>query len=143
MSTATASARPSPLGRHLRGITAGVVIGVTCVIPAIALTEPQGRLLLAIGLAGIGWIYLGFAIADGRPSAIAVQVVSATAFLWIAYAGVQTESTALIGAGFLAHGAWDALHHEGHGPTEVRDWYPPFCVAADVAIAIPLLAGWL
>jgi hypothetical protein len=25
----------------------------------------------------------------------------------------------------------------------VRTWYPPFCVVADVAIAIPLLAGWI
>jgi hypothetical protein len=124
-------------------MTAGLVVGVVCVIPAIALSESQGRLLLALGLAGIGWVYLGFAVADGRPSAIAVQAVSAGAFLWIAYAGVQTESTALLGGGFLAHALWDSLHHEGHGPTAVRTWYPPFCVVADVAIAIPLLAGWL
>jgi Family of unknown function (DUF6010) len=143
MSAATAAGRAISITSHARSMTAGLVVGVVCVIPAIALSEPQGRLLLALGLAGIGWVYLGFAVADGRPSAIAAQAASASAFLWIAYAGVQTESTALLGAGFLAHGVWDAVHHHGHGPTKVRAWYPPFCVVADVAIAIPLLAGWL
>jgi len=107
------------------------------------MTQSQARLALAIALAGIGWVYLGFAVADGRPSAIAVQAASAAAFLWIAYAAVQLESSVLLGAGFIAHAVWDAIHHEGHGPTRVRTWYPPFCVVADLAIAIPLLAGWL
>jgi hypothetical protein len=142
----TAALTPVPatqLRGHLRDLAAGLAVGVICVIPALIMTATQGRLVLALGLAGIGWIYLGFAIADGRPSAIAVQAASAAAFLWVAYAGVQLESSALIGAGFLAHAAWDALHHGGHGPTRVRTWYPPFCVAADVIIAIPLIAGWL
>jgi hypothetical protein len=131
------------LGNHVRSMTAGVVIGVACVGPALFLTEPQARLLMAFALAAVGFIYVGFAVADGRPSAIVAQAVSATAFLWIGYAGVQLESTALLGAGFLAHAAWDAVHHEGHGPTRVRTWYPPFCVVTDIVIAIPLLAGWL
>jgi hypothetical protein len=143
MSATTAPGSARVLGHHARSMTVGLIVGIVCVIPAIALSESQGRLLLALGLAGVAWIYIGFAIADGRPSAIAAQAASGAAFLWIAYAGVQTESTALVGAGFLAHGLWDALHHEGHGPTAVRTWYPPFCVAADVAIAIPLIAGWL
>jgi hypothetical protein len=145
MSAAATTPAPAAarLGGHLRAMTAGLVVGVACVIPALFMTAAQGRLVLALGLAGIGWVYLGFAVADGRPSAIAMQAVSASAFLWIAYAGVRLESTTLLGAGFLAHAAWDAVHHEGHGPTQVRTWYPPSCVVADVAIAIPLLAGWI
>jgi hypothetical protein len=49
----------------------------------------------------------------------------------------------LLGAGSLAHGGWDWVHHDGRGPTHVRSWYPPFCVVADVAIGLPLLAGWV
>jgi hypothetical protein len=49
----------------------------------------------------------------------------------------------LLGLGFIAHGAWDWVHHDGHGPTRVRTWYPPFCVVVDVVTGVPLLAGWL
>jgi hypothetical protein len=49
----------------------------------------------------------------------------------------------LLGAGYVAHGGWDWLHHNNHGPTQVRTWYPPWCVAVDVVIGVPLLAGWL
>ena len=143
MSTTTAPHATPSLATHARGMTAGLVIGAVALVPAIFMTASQARLVMAIALAAIGWIYLGFAIADGRPSAIAVQAASSSVFLWTAYAAVQLESTALVGVGFLAHAAWDAVHHEGHGPTRVRTWYPPFCVMADLVIALPLLAGWL
>jgi hypothetical protein len=143
MSAAVTPASSAPLRSHLRGMTVGLLIGLACVAIAAVLTESQGRLALGLGLAGIGWVYLGFAVADGRRSAIAVQAVSASVFLWIAYLGVHLDSGALLGGGFLGHAAWDAVHHEGHGPTRIRTWYPPFCVVADVVIAIPLLAGWL
>jgi hypothetical protein len=70
-------------------------------------------------------------------------VLSAGAFLTIGFLGAYHESTALLGAGFLAHGGWDWLHHNDRGPTHVRAWYPPFCVVADVVIGLPLLAGWV
>lgn len=94
-------------------------------------------------LAGVGWMYFGFGGADGRPSAIAVQLLSAAAFMTVGYLGAYYHSTALLGAGYIAHGAWDWLHHDNHGPTHVRSWYPPFCVVIDVVIGVPLLAGWV
>jgi hypothetical protein len=97
----------------------------------------------AVLLAAIGAIYFGFAVADGRTSAMVVQAISALVFLNIAFFGVQQESDLLLGLGFLAHAGWDWIHHEGHGPTRVRTWYPPFCVVADVVIAVPILAGWV
>jgi hypothetical protein len=97
----------------------------------------------AILLAAIAWVYIGFAIADGRVSSIAVQVVAASAFLLAAYYGALWNSSQTLGAGFLAHGLWDYAHHHDRGPTRVRIWYPPFCAVADVVLAVPLLAGWL
>ena len=85
----------------------------------------------------------GFGVANGRPVSIAVQVVSACIFLTVGFLGAYHQSALLLGLGFLAHGAWDWVHHDGHGPTHVRTWYPPFCVVVDVVTGIPLLAGWL
>jgi hypothetical protein len=59
------------------------------------------------------------------------------------YYGYQLDSRLLLGIGFIAHGAWDWLHHNDHGFTRVRNWYPPFCAVADVVIGVPLLAEWV
>src|SRR4051794_582941 len=143
MSAAAAPALPAQVLRHGRGMVVGLVVGVAAVLPGVFMTQSQARLALAIALARIGGVYLGFAVADGRPSAIAVPAPSAAPFLWIAHAPGQLQSRVLLGAGFTAHGVWDATPHEGQGPPRARPWSPPFCVVADLAIAIPLLAGWL
>jgi hypothetical protein len=103
----------------------------------------SGRTRGSLGaqLAGVGWVYFGFGVADGRASAIAVQVLSASIFLTVGFLGAYHHSTLLLGIGFLAHGGWDWLHHNDHGPTHVRTWYPPFCVVVDVVIGLPLIAG--
>lgn len=54
-------------------------------------------------LAAIGWVYLGFAIAAGRPSAIAVHAVSAAVFLNVAFFGVQHDSELLLGCRPITH----------------------------------------
>ncbi len=63
------------------------------------------------------------------------------AFAIVAYIGIVEDSRALIGAGWIAHGFWDAIPHEGHGPTDVKTWYPPFCATADFVVGIPLVLG--
>ena len=131
------------MGRHRRGMAVGLALGLASNAFTAVIGAPPAHAYLGALLSGIGCVYLGFAIADGRPSAIAVQIASAVVFLTIGFLGAYHGSEVLLGAGFLGHGAWDWLHHEGHGPTRVRAWYPPFCVVADVVIGIPLLAGWM
>jgi Family of unknown function (DUF6010) len=141
--SATTAPRVSGLRRHARGMAVGLALGLTTDAFAALLNHEDALVYLAIVVGAIGWVYLGFAIADGRPSAIAVQAGSAVVFLNVAFLGAQHDSELLLGLGFLAHAAWDWLHHDGHGRTHVRTWYPPFCVVADVVIAVPLLAGWV
>jgi hypothetical protein len=131
------------LRRHARGMAVGLGLGLLSNAFAAPWSDADTRVYLATLLAAIGAIYVGFAIADGRPSAIVVQVISAVVFLNIAFFGVHLDSNVLLGLGFLAHAGWDWIHHDGHGPTRVRSWYPPFCVVADVVIAVPVLAGWI
>lgn len=140
MSVATPTRAPG-LRQHARGMAVGFALGLLSTAFAALLGEGDARIYVGIVLAGIAWVYLGFAIADGRPSAIAVQAVSAAVFLTVAFLGVQLEANLLLGFGFLGHAAWDWVHHDGHGPTHVRTWYPPFCVVADLVIAVPVLAG--
>src|SRR5438132_14046877 len=83
------------------------------------------------------------AVADGRRSALLVQAGELLGFTALTALAVQRDSPGLLGAGWLAHVTWDALHHRGRGPTRVRSWYPVLCIGYDVAVAVPLLAGRL
>jgi hypothetical protein len=134
-------ARPL-LRTHLPEMAVGLVGGLVAIGTALLATSADdARLCLGALLAGIGFVYLGFAISDGRTSAIVVQVISALVFLWVAIIGIHEGSNLLLGLGFLAHGGWDALHHEGHGWTKVRTYWPPFCAVADVLIGAAILSG--
>ena len=139
---AAGDARPELRG-HAQAMAVGLGLGLLSNAFAAPWPDADARAYSAVLLAAIGAIYFGFAVADGRPSAMVVQAISAVVFLNIAFFGVQHESDLLLGLGFLAHAGWDWIHHEGHGPTRVRTWYPPFCVVADVVIAVPILAGWV
>jgi hypothetical protein len=127
--------------RHWRAILVGFVAAALGGLAALGLDDSDSTILAGAALAAIGGIYLGFAIADGRTSAIVIQAASVLAFVIVAYIGIEEGSKAVIGAGWIAHGFWDALHHEHHGPTEVKTWYPPFCATADLVVGIPLIAG--
>ena len=128
--------------RHWQAILVGFLAATLGGIATLGLDDSESTIFAGAALAAVGAVYLGFAVADGRTSAIAIQSVSLVAFLLVAYIGITEDSKALIGAGWVAHAFWDALHHEHHGPTEVQTWYPPFCATADFAVGIPLIVGW-
>jgi len=121
----------------------GAVLGLATDAVALALPRQQARQLSAATLAAAGGVYLGFAVADGRRSALLVQTGELLGFTALAALAVQRDSPGLLGAGWLAHVTWDAPHHRGRGPTRVRSWYPPLCIGYDVAVAAPLLTGQL
>lgn len=122
---------------------AGAFLGLVSDAVLLALPRQQARLLSSAGLAATGGVYLGFAVADGRRSALLVQTGELLGFTALAALAVQRDSPGLLGAGWLAHTTWDALHYGGRGPTRVRSWFPAFCVGYDAALAAPLLTGRL
>jgi hypothetical protein len=82
-------------------------------------------------------------VADESAAQADNRVFERHRFTALAALAVQRDSPSLLGAGWLAHVTWDALHHRGRGPTRVRSWYPPLCIGHDVALAAPLLTGQL
>ena len=124
-------------------LLAGALLGLATDAVVLALPRQQARRLSGAGLAATGGVYLGFGVADGRRSALLVQAGELLGFTALAAVAVQRDSPGLLGAGWLAHPIWDALHYRGRGPTRVRSWFPAFCVGYDVALAVPLLIGRL
>jgi hypothetical protein len=127
--------------RHWRAMLAGFVLASLGGVAALGLDDSESGIVAGAGLAAVAGVYVGFAVADGRTSAIAVQSAALLVFVAVAAVGIVEGSNALIGAGWIAHGVWDAIHHEHHGPTEVKTWYPPFCATADLVVGIPLIVG--
>lgn len=97
----------------------------------------------ALGLAVIAAIYIGFAVADGRPKVIAVESVVTSAFVLLAAIAV-TGTAWLLVAGLLAHSLKDLWQHRTEFVAGTR-WWPPFCAVIDVVaasiIAVEILAG--
>ena len=137
---------PHPQGEKPQ-IRAAVLWGV--VVGAIQAASPLGfwwlgsATVYALGLAAIAFVYIGFAVADGRRRVIAVESVVAMAFVVVAAAGV-TGPAWLLALGLAAHGLKDAWQQRSQYVSGTR-WWPPFCAAVDwvvaSAIGIEIVAG--
>ena len=75
-------------------------------------------------LALIAAVYIGFAVADGRPRVIAVEAGIAGAFVVVAAAGVTGPAWLLV-VGFTGHGVKDLWQHR-HPVVANTSWWPPF-----------------
>ena len=91
----------------------------------------------ALLLAMIAAVYIGFAVADGRPRIIAVESSVTGAFVLLAAAAV-TGSAWLLVIGYAGHGLKDFWQERSHYVAGTR-WWPPFCAAVDWLVALVFL----
>jgi hypothetical protein len=132
-------------GRELRTpVTWGLLWGCLQAASPLAIFWLDDANVYAIGLALIAAIYIGFAVADGRSTVIAVETGVAAAFVVVAAAGV-TGSAWLLVAGLAGHGCKDLWQHRTGFVANTR-WWPPFCATVDFVaatiIAIEILVGF-
>jgi hypothetical protein len=122
----------------------GLVWGCLQAASPLALFWLDDATVYAFGLTLIAAIYIGFAVADGRPHVIAVETGVAAAFVVVATAAV-TGSAWLIVAGLAGHGLKDLWQHRTGFVANTR-WWPPFCATVDFVaatiIAIAIVAGF-
>jgi hypothetical protein len=85
----------------------------------------------------IAAVYIGFAVADGRPVVLAVESGVAGAFVVLAAMGV-TGSAWLLVLGFTGHGLKDLWQERRHYVANTR-WWPPFCLVVDWVVAAILV----
>lgn len=98
-------------------------------------------LAAAILLAMIASIYVGFAIIDGRSSAIAIEATGALAFALAALGGVLVTPWFLVAA-LAGHALWDMLHHRPGRLAATPGWYVPYCAVYDLIAALGLAVLW-
>jgi hypothetical protein len=128
----------SPVHRSLRTpVLWGLVFG------AIQAASPLGFWWLppatvqALLLSLIAGVYIGFAVADGRPQIIAVESVVAGVFVVLAAAGVTATAWLLV-AGYAGHGLKDFWQERRQYVANTR-WWPPFCATVDWLVAAVLV----
>jgi hypothetical protein len=131
--TATAS-RPAIRAPMLCGIVVGLLQAAT----PLAFWWLDSATVYALGLVGIAFIYVGFAVADGRARVIAVESTVTFGFVVVAAAAV-TGSPWLLVIGLAGHGIKDLWQHRSHFVANTR-WWPPFCMVVDWVVAA-IIAG--
>ena len=130
---------PNPLaGRSLRApVLWGVVVGVLQAASPLGLWWLDPATVYALSLALIAAVYIGFAVADGRPTVIAVEATVAAVFVIVAAAGVTGPAWLLV-AGLTGHVFKDLWQHRSHYVANTR-WWPPFCLVVDWVVAAILV----
>jgi len=84
--------------------------------------------------------YLAFAVIDGRPEVMLLEVLIAAAFIVAAVLGFKRNPwIAVVALG--GHGVMDAFHHHLVHNSGVPPSWPGFCGTFDVAAAV--IVAWL
>lgn len=121
----------------------GVVVGIAQAATPLALWWLDSATVYALGLAVIAAVYVGFAVADGRPTVIAVESSVAFAFVLVAAAAI-TGSAWLLVVGLFGHGLKDLWQHRTRFVANTK-WWPPFCLVVDFVVAaiivVEIVAG--
>jgi hypothetical protein len=128
------AASPRPARSGLRGpVIWGLVVGVAQGATPLAFWWLKTATVYALGLAVIASVYIGFAVADGRRTVLAVETSVAGIFVIIAAAAV-TGTPWLLVVGLAGHGLKDLWQHRRQFVANTR-WWPPFCLVVDWAVA--------
>jgi hypothetical protein len=129
----------SPLaGRSLRApVLWGVVFGIIQAASPLGFWWLDPATVYALSLTLIAAVYIGFAVADGRPAVVAVESAIAAVFVVVAAAGVTGPAWLLV-LGLAGHGVKDLWQHRSHFVANTR-WWPPFCLVVDWVVAAILV----
>ena len=133
----TVMQQSAPERHSLRGpVRWGLALGVVQAASPVVFAWLEPATLHAMYISLIAAIYIGFAVADGRPKVIAAEAAVASGFLLVAAFAV-TVSAWLLVLGYAGHGLKDYWQHRRQFVANTR-WWPPFCAAVDFLVAVVL-----
>jgi hypothetical protein len=115
----------------------GFVFGAAQAASPLGFVWLEQATVQALLLCFIAAVYVGFAVADGRPRVIAVECVVASVFVLLASASV-TGTAWLLVVGYAGHGLKDLWQARHQFVVNTR-WWPPFCACVDFVVALVLI----
>ena len=129
-----AAGAPLASPRAIRGpMLWGVVVGLLQATTPLIFWWLNSATVYALGLVLIAAVYVGFAVADGRPKVIAVESSVTSVFVVVAAVAI-TGTPWLLVIGLAGHGLKDLWQHRSHYVANTR-WWPPFCMVVDWVVA--------
>jgi hypothetical protein len=135
--------QPRTAGRSLRApVLWGVVFGIIQAAAPLGFWWLDPATVYGLSLPLIAAVYIGFAVADGRRTVLAVETAIVAVFVVVAAAGV-TGPAWLLAAGLAGHGVKDLWQHRRQFVANTR-WWPPFCLVVDwvaAAVLVVLIAA--
>ncbi len=128
----------SPERVSLRGpVSWGLGLGAAQAASPLLFPWLEQATLHALYISLIAAVYIGFAVADGRPKVIAVEAAVAAVFFLVAAVSVTATAWLLV-LGYAGHGLKDYWQHRRQYVVNTR-WWPPFCAAVDFLVALVLV----
>ena len=118
----------------------GIVLALFTVLVARLVGFDRDRAFYPTILVVIASYYVLFAVMGGSTRALIVESIVMTVFLAVAVVGFKFNVW-LVVAALAAHGVFDLVHGRIVTNPGVPPWWPPFCLAYDVGIALVLV--WL
>lgn len=118
----------------------GAVLAIVVGLMATGVGMDRDRALYPAITMVVASYYVLFAILGGSTPALWIETLVALVFVALALAGFRW-SLWIVAAALLAHGLLDAVHGRLVANPGVPAWWPPFCLAYDVAAAAYL--AWL
>lgn len=138
----TEADRPGPLAQRWP-----TGVGLAAAVASLALVSPLSAQLQiwisgwSLLLAAVIYLTWGTARGDlGERLWLSAQTAAVLGFGAVAIAAVAVDSAAaryVLAAGWLAHAAWDVVHHRAG--RAVPRWYAETCMVADLLLATVLL----
>jgi len=112
----------------------GVVVAITvCGFATIAGLDRDRAFYPTVTIV-IAWYYGLFAVMGGSTRVLMQESIAITGFMVIAIVGFK-RTLWLIVVALAAHGAFDFIHGSVIADPGVPEWWPAFCLAADVVMA--------
>lgn len=124
-------------GATLLWLSAGVLLGVGLLRLARQRGPDRERWVLGIGLLAAAALYVAFAGLTADGTALLIAAAGVVFFAALAHVGVWMAPSVLA-LGWALHGLWDVMLHVGTPahPATAPGWYAALCLGFDVVVAV-------
>lgn len=114
----------------------GISTGILLIVVLTILKRIDKQTFYGLVLAGIGFLYIGFAWTD--LASLVINSIQSLAFVLLAYYGIN-KSMDILAIGYFLHGIWDIVYDFFDLPDLIPPHYDLFCLTVDFTIGIYLL----
>jgi hypothetical protein len=113
----------------------GLATGLVTILGIRIFLKDNERLIYALVLSGIGFLYVGYTWMDTEQ--LIITCVQAIVFLLLAAYGMK--NIFVLATGYFLHGIWDVIYNYFTAFEHVPPHYDGFCFTVDVVMGAYLL----